>query len=41
MGLLGQPVHCLRHAIEEKRLGFLFAAMSVRCRNQFLRLRNR
>ena len=36
--LLGEPVHRLRHAIEEERLGFLFATMAVWSGDKFLGL---
>jgi hypothetical protein len=38
MRLLGQPVHCLRHAVEEEGLGLLLASVTVGRRDQFLAL---
>jgi hypothetical protein len=38
MRLFGEPVHGLSHAIEEKGLSLLLAAVTVRSRHQFLGL---
>ena len=36
--LLGEPVHRLRHAVQEKRLGLLLAAVAIGRGDQFLGL---
>ena len=38
MGLLGEAVHCLRHAGEKECLCLLLAAVPIRGGNQFLGL---
>ena len=38
MRLLGEPMHCLRHAVEEESLGLFLAAMAIGRGNQLLRL---